>query len=90
MTPGDRVARKHRAEQLDRDYREVFEGVESLIVEKMKAVPVGDHATQHELVLTLQLLGKLRSHLKAWVQDGQLAEAEQRQEEALRKRKPRV
>lgn len=91
MTPGERVARKQKAEQLiDHDLRGVFEGVEGLIVEKLKAVAVGDRDTQHELVLTLQLLGRLRAHLRSWIQDGQLAEAEIRQEEAIRRRKSRA
>ena len=89
MTPGERVARAQRAAQLiDHDLKGVFEGVEGLIVEKMKAVAVGDRDTQHELVLTLQLLGRLKGHLKSWIQDGTLAEAEMRQEESKRKRRP--
>lgn len=53
--------------------KEAFEQVEKGIVEAMKRVPMGDTKTQHELVLTLQLLGKVKGYIEEVVQTGKLA-----------------
>lgn len=50
-----------------------FLGIESGLVENLKRVPMGDTATQHELVLTLQLLEKLKGHFLTIMQTGKMA-----------------
>lgn len=53
--------------------KEAFESVERGLVDAMKRVPMGDTKTQHELVLTLQLLGKVKGYIEEVVQTGKLA-----------------
>jgi hypothetical protein len=40
----------------------------------MKSVPMSDIDTQHELILTLQLLGSLRSQFTTAIDTGKMAE----------------
>lgn len=63
--------------------KQAFLGIESGIVENMKQVPIGDTKTQHELVLTLQLLGKLKGHFLTIMQTGKMAAV---QKESMAKR----
>jgi hypothetical protein len=60
-----------------------FQGIESGLVEGLKRVPMGDVKTQQDLVLTLQLLGKLKSHFLQVMDTGKLAAI---QKESLAKR----
>lgn len=55
-------------------FQEAFTELESSLIEKMAMVPMGDIETQHELVLTLQLLRKLKKHFTTIVETGKMAE----------------
>lgn len=51
-----------------------FDGVEAGIIQAMRKAPLGDTATHHELVVTLQLLGSLRQQFITMIQTGTMAE----------------
>jgi hypothetical protein len=53
--------------------QEAFEKVESGLIDAMKRVPMGDTKTQHELVLSLQLFGRIKGHLAEVMETGKLA-----------------
>jgi hypothetical protein len=63
--------------------KQAFLGIESGLVENLKRVPMGDTKTQHELVLTLQLLEKLKGHFLTVMQTGKMARI---QKESMAKR----
>ena len=64
-----------------------FNRIESGLIERMRAVPMGDIDTQHELILTLQLLGSLKNQFKTAVDSGKMAEISKAQELAQRAKK---
>ncbi len=53
---------------------EAFRTLEERLFENMRRVPMADIETQHELVLTLQLMDKFRKQFSELVQTGKLAE----------------
>ena len=80
-TPDEEIREARRAEALLSDplFKQAMDGIESNIIDRMKKVPMGDIDTQHELVLTLQLLGTLRQSFNAMIQTGQMAEIQKEQ-----------
>lgn len=50
-----------------------FASIENGLVDAMRRVPMGDTKTQHELVLSLQLLGKLKGYMQETMETGKLA-----------------
>lgn len=75
MTQDEEIRRGHEAERLMNEplLVEAFELVEAGLVDGMKRVAIGDNKTQHELVLMLQLLAKVRGHLKTTADTGKMA-----------------
>lgn len=63
--------------------KKAFIGIETGLVESLKRVAMGDTKTQHELVLTLQLLEKLKKHFLEVMQTGKMAQI---QKESVTKR----
>ncbi len=53
---------------------EAFNGIESNLIDRMKRVPIGDRDTQHELILSLQLLANVRRHFAEMLETGKMAE----------------
>jgi hypothetical protein len=53
--------------------REAFEKLETGLIDAMKRVSMGDTKTQHELVLSLQILGRVKGHLTETMETGKLA-----------------
>lgn len=53
--------------------RGAFDAVEARILDEMRRVDVGAQAAQRDLIVTLQLLGSLKRHLKTHIETGQLA-----------------
>lgn len=53
--------------------KEAFDKIEAGIIDAMKRVPMGDTKTQHELVLSLQLFGRIKGHLAEVMETGKLA-----------------
>lgn len=86
MTQDEEIRRANEAERLLNDplMAEAFQVTETAIVEALKRAPVADHTTQHELVLSLQVLARIKGHLTTAVQTGKLARLTK--EESMSKR----
>lgn len=82
-----RAAKDARRILDDPVFQKAFRDIESTLIERMKAVPLGDIDTQHELVVTLQLLGNLKKQFTTAVDTGKMAEI---QKESLLKKVSRV
>jgi hypothetical protein len=84
MTPGERVARANRVKEILEEsvMREAFEGVRSVIVAKLENEEY-DLGLEREmdLIRVLKNLKLLRLSLVSVIQDGDLALAEQKEEE---------
>lgn len=80
-TPDEEIREARRAESLLNDplFKQAMDGIEANIIDRMKKVAMGDVDTQHELILTLQLLGSLRQSFNAMIQTGQMAEIQKEQ-----------
>ena len=63
--------------------KEAFDTIESGLIDSMYRCPMADTATQHELVLTLQLLGKFKGMFQEIMETGKLAQI---QEESMSNR----
>ncbi len=75
MTLDEEIRRGNEAARLLNEplLKGAFSAVESGLVDAMKRVPLGDRDTQHELVLSLQLLNRLQAHMKQHMETGKLA-----------------
>jgi hypothetical protein len=60
-------------------FKNAVEGIERNLIERMKQVPMADLDTQHELILSLQLLGALKRSLSDTIQTGKMAEIQKEQ-----------
>jgi len=80
-TPEQEIQEANAADRLLRDpvFKSAFEGIESALIEKMRLVPMADRDTQHELILTLQLLGNLKAHFVEMIQSGRMADIQREQ-----------
>lgn len=76
------IQRGHEAQRLMDEplIREAFEKIETGLIDSMKLCPMADRDTQHELVLTMQLLHRFRGLFLEIMQSGKLA---QMQEETI-------
>jgi hypothetical protein len=76
------IQRGHEAQRLMDEpmVKEAFEKIEHGLIESMKLCPMADRDTQHELVLTMQLLHRFRGIFLETMQTGKLA---QMQEETM-------
>ena len=85
MSPDEEIRKGQEAERLLNEplMKAAFMGIESGLVENMKRVPIGDTKTQHELILSLQLLSQLKSHFLTIMQTGKMARI---QKESMAKR----
>ena len=63
----------------DPAFQKAFTGIESALIDRMRSVPMADMATQHELILSLQLLGNIRRHFETMIQTGKMAEIQKEQ-----------
>ncbi len=54
--------------------KKAFDNIESGLIDKMRQVAMADIDTQHELVLSLQLLGTLRRQFTTVIETGKMAE----------------
>lgn len=73
----DAEIRKGRdADRIMRDplFNEAFHGIESNLIDRMKRVPMGDRDTQHELILSLQLLANVKRYFAEMLETGKMAE----------------
>lgn len=78
MTLDEKIRRGHEAERVMNEplLVEAFKEVEAGLVQAMKLSKLGDEKTHHELVLMLQLHGRLRGCFLYHMQTGQLALAD--------------
>jgi hypothetical protein len=60
-------------------FKNAVDGIERNLIERMKQVPMADLDTQHELILSLQLLGALKRSLSDTIQTGKMAEIQKEQ-----------
>jgi len=80
-TPEEEIRLAREAETLMSNpvFKQAFEGIESSLIEKMRLVAMHDIDTQHELILTLQLLGGLRRQFTDVIQSGKMAQIQKEQ-----------
>lgn len=69
--------------------QESFTAVESAIFAELRRVNVGAHDAQRDLVVTLQLLGKLKGYLESIVLTGQMAALQEERESWVDKARKR-
>lgn len=77
ITKLDQELRKGRdADRVLNDplFQEAFHSLEASLIDKMRRVAMGDRDTQHELVLSLQLLGSLKRYFTELLETGKMAE----------------
>ena len=76
MTPDDEIRAARDADRILNDplFKGAFDRIESNLFAKMRAVPMHDIDTQHELILTLQLLGNLKGQFETALQSGKMAQ----------------
>lgn len=82
MKTPDQEIREGREAQLLLDnpvFKKAVDGIEANLIDKMRHVPMSDIDTQHELVLSLQLLGALTQSITAMIQTGKMAEIQKEQ-----------
>lgn len=73
----DQEIRDGRSAQILLDnplFKDAFTQIESGLIEKMAIVPMADIDTQHELVLSLQLIRKLKKQFVTVVETGKMAQ----------------
>lgn len=56
---------------------EAFTNVEAGLIGAMKIAALGDQATHHELVLCLQLLGRVKRHFEEAIETGRMAQIQE-------------
>jgi hypothetical protein len=80
-TPAEEIRDANAAHKILNDplFVKAFDGIQSGLIDKMRQVPMGDVETQHQLVLSLQLLHALKNHFSAIIQTGKMAEIQQEQ-----------
>lgn len=75
MTEEEEIRRGHEAKRLLESplFKSAFDTVEAGIVDAMRRVPMGDANGQQTLILSLQVLSKVRGYIAEVAQTGQLA-----------------
>ena len=78
MTLDEEIRRGHEAERLMNEpmVKGAFGAIESGLLDAMRRVPIGDHKTQHELVLSLQILDKVKGYMREAMETGKLAKVQ--------------
>jgi hypothetical protein len=76
MTPDQEIRAGFSAGKIldDPQFVAAFDAIEASLIGKMRQVPMADINTQHELVLSLQLLGNIKRHFESIIQTGKMAE----------------
>lgn len=60
-------------------FKNAFDKLESAVFDQLRSVEISNIETQHELVLTLQLLGSLKKQFKTAIDSGKMAEIQKEQ-----------
>jgi hypothetical protein len=89
MTNDDEIKAARDADRIFNDplFKSAFDRIEGGLIDKMRIVPMADIDTQHELVISLQLLGALRNQFVSIMQTGKMAELQREQSLAQKVRK---
>ncbi len=76
MSPDDEIRNARDAARLMNDpvFNKAFSDIESNLIAKMRAVEISNVEAQHELILTLQLLGALKKQFQTAIDSGKMAE----------------
>lgn len=82
MSPNEKA---DRARQILEDavFNEALRDIRERIVSTLEAVPVTDHESQHELVLTLQLLQRIPARFKAYIDEMTMVEHRKKQDDFI-------
>jgi hypothetical protein len=82
MTLDEEIRRGHEAARIMSDplLVDAFKAMDEHILTAMKRCAVADVTTQHELVLTMQLVEKLKHHINTHIQTGELAKEQKRKD----------
>jgi len=80
-TPDEEIRDARDAQRLldDPVFKKAFNQLESAVIDKLRHVEISNIETQHELVLTLQLLGSLKGQFKTAIESGKMAEIQKEQ-----------
>lgn len=80
-SPDEEIKTARDAERLLNDpiFKSAIQRIETHLIECIRQVAMADITTQHELVLSLQLLTKLRNNINAMIQTGRMAEIQKEQ-----------
>jgi hypothetical protein len=80
-TPDQEIREAREADLLLNNpvFKTAVDGIEKNIIDRMRQVAMHDIDTQHELVLSLQLLNALKQSLNAMIQTGKMAEIQKDQ-----------
>jgi hypothetical protein len=89
MTPGERVAKANRASEVLKELDWVFKEVRDDITKALESSALGDVDTHHNLTISLQILKQIQAKLQATVNDGKMAQAEQEQDNWIRRMRRR-
>jgi hypothetical protein len=81
-----------RARQILADpvFQEAVRDIRERIVSKLETVPVTDHATEHELVLTLQLLQRIPARFQAYADELVLEKHQEHQAAFMQRAKQKL
>jgi hypothetical protein len=89
MSPREKA---DRARQIlaDAVFAEAMQDIRGRIVAKLESIAVTDHAAQHELVLTLQLLQRIPARFQAYIDDLLLEQHNAKQAEFVKKTRQKL
>jgi hypothetical protein len=89
MTEDEEIRRGFEAQRILEEplLKEAFSAIESAILTGMKRIDVGARDAQRDLIVTLQLLDKLRAHIQTHITTGKLADIAKQESLATRARR---
>lgn len=72
----DEIKKGREADRVLNDplFVSAFDKIEASLIGQMKRVPMGDRDTQHELILSLQLLANVKRYFTEVLETGKMAE----------------
>lgn len=85
MIKDNEIRRSQDADRILKEplFIEAFHSIEASILNAMKQCAINDHSTQHELILTLQLLGRLNKFFVDIINTGKLAMIQKESTESI-------
>jgi hypothetical protein len=76
MTLDEEIRRARDADRILNDplFKSAFSDIESALVDSLRRIPIGDRDGQHEVVLMIQLLNRIKSNFTELIQTGKMAD----------------